>query len=215
MTTCSKCGSTDRCTDGRCHPCKLVYAKKYRDAHIEERRAKKEETRLYNAAYRATHKEALRARKAEHFQKNKARITQKIRAQRAADLANTRKKHREYSAAHKAKNIAKVRASALQWAKRNPEHGIRNAAVRRTRIEGQVPSHPSQDIITRLFALQQGACPCCGQPLGDDYHLDHIMPVALDGTSADSNLQLLRATCNRQKSAKHPIDFMQERGFLL
>ena len=38
---------------------------------------------------------------------------------------------------------------------------------------------------------------------------------ALGGLNADSNMQLLRAECNLQKSAKHPVDFMQSRGFLL
>jgi len=28
-------------------------------------------------------------------------------------------------------------------------------------------------------------------------------------------MQLLNAICNLQKHAKHPVDFMQERGFLL
>lgn len=35
------------------------------------------------------------------------------------------------------------------------------------------------------------------------------------GTNTDDNIQLLRKLCNLQKSAKHPVDFMQQRGFLL
>jgi 5-methylcytosine-specific restriction endonuclease McrA len=45
--------------------------------------------------------------------------------------------------------------------------------------------------------------------------MDHIIPLALGGTNTDDNIQLLRAKCNKQKGAKHPIDFMQQRGFLL
>lgn len=67
----------------------------------------------------------------------------------------------------------------------------------------------------RLFKLQRGKCACCGKPLGTDYHLDHIMPLALGGTNEDKNIQLLRATCNLSKQHKHPIEFMQKRGFLL
>jgi 5-methylcytosine-specific restriction endonuclease McrA len=73
----------------------------------------------------------------------------------------------------------------------------------------------SKGLSVRLFKLQRGKCACCGQPLGTDYHLDHIMPLALGGSNTDENIQLLRATCNRQKNAKHPIDFTQQRGFLL
>lgn len=73
----------------------------------------------------------------------------------------------------------------------------------------------SSGLAIRLYKLQRGKCACCGLPLGDDYHLDHIMPLALGGTNTDDNIQLLRAKCNMQKSAKHPVDFMQQRGFLL
>lgn len=73
----------------------------------------------------------------------------------------------------------------------------------------------SKGIAKKLYSLQRGKCACCGLPLGDDYHLDHIMPLALGGTNTDNNIQLLRATCNRQKNAMHPVDFMRQRGFLL
>ena len=46
-------------------------------------------------------------------------------------------------------------------------------------------------------------------------HLDHIMPLALGGSNTDDNIQLLRARCNLQKRAKHPVDFMRERGYLI
>lgn len=46
-------------------------------------------------------------------------------------------------------------------------------------------------------------------------HLDHIVPVAMGGPNIDENIQLLRQRCNNQKHSKHPVDFMQQRGFLL
>jgi 5-methylcytosine-specific restriction endonuclease McrA len=73
----------------------------------------------------------------------------------------------------------------------------------------------SKDISQKLFKIQNGLCACCRKPLGDNFHLDHIMPMALGGSNTDDNIQLLRSRCNQQKHAKHPVDFMQERGFLL
>lgn len=73
----------------------------------------------------------------------------------------------------------------------------------------------SKGLTERLFKLQRGKCACCKQPLGDDYHLDHIMPIALGGVNEDWNMQLLASFCNIQKHAKHPIEFMQSKGFLL
>lgn len=39
--------------------------------------------------------------------------------------------------------------------------------------------------------------------------------IALGGTNTDDNVQLLRAECNNFKRAKHPADFMRQRGFLI
>ena len=74
----------------------------------------------------------------------------------------------------------------------------------------------SKGLAAKLFAMQRGRCACgCKQPLGDDYHLDHRMPLVLGGANTDDNMQLLRKICNLQKHAKHPIDFMRQRGFLI
>lgn len=139
-------------------------------------------------------------------------------------------------------NRAKVRKVKADWAKRNPEKqraAIRNwqennkerfsekkkqwrqankvslrihcANRRRKLAEGVL----SKDIIGKLLKLQRGKCACCGEPLGTDFHLDHRMPIALGGANADDNVQLLTKRCNLTKNAKHPIDFMRERGFLL
>lgn len=65
---------------------------------------------------------------------------------------------------------------------------------------------------------KNGKCKACSKAshsVGDNYHLDHIMPLALGGPNTDDNIQLLRQRCNNQKSKKHPVDFMQSRGNLL
>lgn len=67
----------------------------------------------------------------------------------------------------------------------------------------------------KLFTLQRGRCACCGQKLGRDYHMDHIVPLAKGGPNEDSNIQLLRRQCNLVKKVKDPIHYMQEKGFLL
>lgn len=49
----------------------------------------------------------------------------------------------------------------------------------------------------------------------NSYPVELFIPLWMGGANTDENMQLLRAVCNMQKSAKHPIDFMQSRGFLL
>lgn len=127
--------------------------------------------------------------------------------------ANSEKK-RAYNAKRYTENPEKARAFSARYAAANPEsvrikyHNRRAREVSAGRL--------SPGITRRIFDLQKGKCACgCKQPLGNDFHRDHIMPLALGGTNTDDNIQLLRATCNLQKHAKHPVDFMQQRGFLL
>ena len=161
---------------------------------------------------------------------------------RAANLSKILEKGAKYRAANPV-NQSKVRPAKDRWAAANPEKVMASNAKwyvankdvalarskkwnaenkesrrihdqnRRARESG---GRLSKGLADKLFKLQRGKCACgCQQPLGDDYHLDHRMPLALGGSNTDDNMQLLRSTCNHQKSAKHPIDFMQQRGFLL
>ena len=69
--------------------------------------------------------------------------------------------------------------------------------------------------IKELLRLQKGRCAVCRAELRETgRHVDHVMPLYLGGEHSNSNLQLLCPTCNRAKSAKHPTDFMRERGYL-
>lgn len=127
-------------------------------------------------------------------------------------------KARRTSVKWKGANPVLHRRKVDEWQKANKEKvreiGRRAYHARRARklaTEGKL----SVGLKDRLFGLQRGKCACCGLPLGNDYHLDHIMPLALGGTNTDDNIQLLRAACNMQKRAKHPVDFMRQRGFLL
>lgn len=69
--------------------------------------------------------------------------------------------------------------------------------------------------VKELMRLQRGRCAVCRVALAKSgVHVDHVMPLHRGGEHEGANLQLLCPTCNRAKSAKHPVDFMRERGFL-
>lgn len=111
-------------------------------------------------------------------------------------------------------NADRKRQSESEWRAANPDLQRvyrNNRRARKIKAGGEL----SPGLAGKLFKLQKGMCPCCKQPLGDDYHIDHIHPLALGGNNTDENAQLLRKKCNLQKNAKHPIDFMQSRGYLL
>ena len=128
--------------------------------------------------------------------------------------ASNPEKAKSIRARHRAANPDNERAMKANWERANPEASrIRshNYRARKRENGGKL----SRGIAAKLFRLQRGKCACCGEPLGTEYHLDHIMPLALGGSNTDDNIQILRSTCNQQKHARHPIEFMQQRGFLL
>jgi len=154
-----------------------------------------EKNRIYNRMYYAEHKEEIEKRKAEYKKLNP-------------------EKRKEVNAKYRKSNPEKVKESSKNYRQANLEKYRVHQSNRRARIRkngGKLSSGLSE----KLFALQKGRCACCGELLGDSYHLDHIMPLFLGGENEDWNIQLLKQKCNNQKFIKHPVDFMQLRGRLL
>lgn len=229
MRTCGRCGGSEFYATAGCKTCAKARANAYRERNSALVLAKKAAYRAknrgklisYSKAYYSTNKQKA----AEYYQRNNEAIKARNRAYRIADPLRFKEKSAKYRAEHPEKvraRVAEYRAAnrqtlreyQRQYQKAHPEsyrlHNQNRRAARKSR-GGSL----SKGLSERLFKLQRGKCACCGLPLGSDYHLDHIFPLALGGTNTDRNIQLLRALCNSQKHAKHPVEFMQQRGFLL
>lgn len=98
-----------------------------------------------------------------------------------------------------------------EYRRQNPEKVREYASTRKGRKLSCLP----RGTIPRLFKLQKKRCAVCRCKLGSNYHVDHIVPLMLGGEHVPSNLQILCPTCNVRKWAKDPVQFMQERGFLI
>lgn len=105
-----------------------------------------------------------------------------------------------------------VSAARTRAYRKNNPHKIREFSSRRkARALNRLPN----GTVKRLGELQKWKCAICRKNVKRKFHVDHIMPLALGGPHEPSNLQLLCPTCNLRKSAKHPVDYMQEQGWLL
>lgn len=138
----------------------------------------------------------------------------KERIRKAAWAARNREKLRATSTAWNAAHREKAKESTRAWAAENRDAIRVHAQNRRARKLGN-GGVLSKTLRAKLMVLQKGLCACCKQPLGASPHLDHIMPLALGGSNTDDNIQLLRAVCNASKHDRHPVDYMQSKGFLL
>jgi hypothetical protein len=202
----------------RCPECKKIRGKEYTAENKEKKKAYDAELYSVNqklvsarsaayyaantskvkatvARYVAGNQETVKANKAAYYLANKDEIEAKKAVYRASNLD----KHNARSVAWNAANPKKKKASVAKWSAANPET-MRIKYQNRRAKKREVGGTLSKGLANKLFKLQKGKCPCCGLPLGDNYHLDHKMPLALGGPNVDSNIQLLRQHCNNQKA---------------
>lgn len=200
---CLICGCTERIKSGSCRECNRKHQAKYKAAN-------KEKIRLSGEYYRKENAETVQAGRDAWSEKNKHRLPEMRKAWRDANP----EKMQAFRDAWVAANPEKARRLGAEWRKKHPESVARHNHNRRA-MKAISGGKLSPNIAKRLYEAQNGKCPCCGLSLGKNYHIDHIMPLAMGGENTDANVQLLRASCNLHKSKKHPIDYMQSRGFLL
>lgn len=149
----------------------------------------------YMARYRALNRDVLNARN---------------RAWRAANL----EKARASSEAWRLANLERSREKSRRWLVTNREAAYAIGHAYRVRERNAKGRYTAAEIVT-LYQRQRGRCACCHADLAGGFHRDHILPLTLGGSGDIGNIQLLCATCNISKNCKHPVDFMQSRGFLL
>lgn len=148
---------------------------------------------------------------------------------------------KRYRASYYDENKQKENDAARQWRKANPGYFIQYSKVNAESLRARFAKYRQENkaaslvhgqnrrarersaggrisigIADRLMVLQKGRCACCKVDLKvSGRHLDHIQPLARGGSNDDRNIQLLCPSCNLRKSAKHPVEFMRESGFLL
>ena len=215
---CVKCGGTNRNSSGDCRPCSAA-------TNAIWRANNKEKIRANGIAYRANNPEKVKALRKASYRAN----PEKAKADAAAWVAanpelvklrdaawaklNPEKRKKARDTWNKG-NPGKTRAAIERWRKANLD--VRNLAGQNYRAKKlENGGTLSRGLAEKLLKLQKGKCACCRKLLGKDYHLDHITPIARQGSNTDGNIQLLCPACNCSKGAKHPTDFMQLRGFLL
>ena len=76
---------------------------------------------------------------------------------------------------------------------------------RRSRKRHAEGCHTPGDI-KRQYIKQAGRCFWCSQPVGDSYHVDHIIPLSRFGTDWLSNIVIACPFCNDSKGVKLPFE---------
>lgn len=106
------------------------------------------------------------------------------------------------------------RQAVKRWKKSNKAAARVHNLTYKARKKCASGRHTKSDIET-LMVLQRNRCVVCHDDISKIYEVDHIIPLARGGSNDKRNIQLLCPSCNRRKQARDPIDFMQDRGFLI
>ena len=218
LRVCVKCGSTERNSSFDCSPCAAARCAAWRAKN-------KAKIRANDIAYRAKNPEKVKALRKASYRANPEKAKADAAAWVAANpervklrdaawaKANPEKRRKARDTWDKA-NPGKTKAAIAKWGKENLK--VRNIHGQNYRAQKRVNGGTlSRGLAGKLLKLQKGKCACCRKLLGDVYHLDHVIPITLQGPNTDDNIQLLCPACNCSKGGKHPTDFMQSRGFLL
>lgn len=83
------------------------------------------------------------------------------------------------------------------------------AQLRETRDPGAIKRGERAAMVTKLKARDGVGCWFCGNALGQDISIEHLTPLALQGSWADDNLALAHIRCNN--AAGHLTRFEKER----
>lgn len=219
---CKRCeADTERNSRGECRACARASSAAWQAANPEKVKARR-------AAYRAANPDKLKASYASWASAN----PEKIKARNTHYHEANKERERETGAAYRAVNAEKLKAKNQAWRLQNPDKvkeqnakwGASNPDAKRVINQNrrakvrEVGGKLSKDLPQKLFNLQKGKCPVCKDSLSlakPRSPLDHIVAISNGGSNTDDNMQMLCRTCNQQKHAKHPVDFMQSKGFLL
>lgn len=215
--------STRHFNSKRCEPCqKSVDAKtqkrcvknKYQtdpEWVEKERKRRRESQRVYVAKNR----EKVRAKAREDYQKkaqdptfrakenerNRERYRCLMEKPGAREKRNEKSRERMRELRADPENRKKINEQYNEWQRNKYATDEEWRAKKRKRQQARDPWRLQPEDIDRQMELQKGQCAICKTPLGDVFHLDHIIPLSKGGASTAKNMQITCPTCNLAKGA--------------
>jgi 5-methylcytosine-specific restriction endonuclease McrA len=106
---------------------------------------------------------------------------------------------REYREKTRARRAAVVRKWHADHPGRIRELRRKSQNKRRARIQ----KLPYEDVdLAVVFERDGGICGICEEPVNENWHLDHIIPLAAGGSHVYENVQVAHPRCNLRKGAR-------------
>lgn len=163
-----------------CKPCQRADGIEWRNANLEKARAA-------NREYERNNREKVNAKRRKHYARDPKRGVEKTM---------------RWARKNPEKRLATYRRFHVQ----NPEKSREYHNRRRALILESAEHHTAVDI-QRQYECQKGHCYWCEKPVGDAYHVDHIIPLAKGGDNSARNICISCPTCNSRKGSKLPSEW--------
>lgn len=169
-------------------------------------RKNREKVREKQRQYVAANYEVVLERNRRWHRANKEREAETHRAWYAANREREQEKRRAYYRANKEQILERTRRYyrenkelynrwSRKWRKDKPDRVREHNARRRARVINASGIHTEEDV-RRQYESQGGKCWWCGKPVGNNYHVDHRIPLSRGGTNNPENLVIACPFCN-------------------
>jgi 5-methylcytosine-specific restriction endonuclease McrA len=93
-----------------------------------------------------------------------------------------------------------------RYREEHPDERAAHSRTRHARKNNAPGKHTAADVAAQ-YARQRGRCFWCRAKVGDDYHVDHVIPLVLGGSNGPENIVVTCKHCNLSKRGQHPMDF--------
>lgn len=194
---------------GHCKACRREYANAYRKRENVQAKAKE----VYQ---RDREKRLASGRKWRQENPDKFRASQQNRSDRTDYMREYSRKYNQRADVKAAMRlrVQKRRATPegvesernYRASERGRQSQKERKMRRRARLAGTFGTVTAADVRMQLES-QKHTCWWCGESVGSDYHVDHIIPLARGGTNEPRNICISCPQCNLSKGSKMPSEW--------
>ncbi len=196
---CDECGQPFKGRRADAHFCTdACYSKNWRRRNPEKARATR--ARRY-----VCHREEIKTAVNAYYWRDpeRARLAKKIeriehpeRFQAQDDKYRSSGQAQRAAAEWYARNAEGERERTKLWRAAHPEEVYQMGRQRRARKMAVVSVPYSR---TTIYQRDQGICQICRMPVGQKWHIDHIVPLSRGASDTPENVQLAHPHCNQVK----------------
>jgi 5-methylcytosine-specific restriction endonuclease McrA len=182
---------------------KKAYDKAYRKKNKEKRKAydkayreeNKERMKARDKAYREENKEKTKASSKAYREKNK----EKIKARKKAYREEKKEEIKAYQKAYRKKNKEKIKVGKKAYSEANKDRYSAYSAKRKAlKILALLPT-TDNELVKKLYKQRAEM----SEKRGEEYHVDHIIPLSIGGAHHQDNMRVITAKENLEKNDKY------------